>query len=102
VDAFNLANAAAMRVCILTLGCIIARLEVPDRDGKPANVVLGSATISIRVPRQIRLSGDLRPTQAIINWSVTAHPHLHRSRLALDRRGVVCHQRGGRSGSTYA
>jgi hypothetical protein len=30
-----------MRVCILTLGCIIARLEVRDRDGKLANVVLG-------------------------------------------------------------
>ncbi len=30
-----------MRVCILSLGCIIARLEVPDRDGTIANVVLG-------------------------------------------------------------
>ena len=36
VDAYTLANAAGMRVCILTLGCIIARLEVPDRDGRLA------------------------------------------------------------------
>ena len=41
VVACTLANAAGMRVCVLTLGCIIARLEVPDRDGKLANVVLG-------------------------------------------------------------
>lgn len=41
VVAYTLANTAGMRVCILTLGCIIARLEVPDRDGMPSNVVLG-------------------------------------------------------------
>jgi aldose 1-epimerase len=34
-----------MRVCILSLGCIIARLEVPDRDGTSANVVLGSDSV---------------------------------------------------------
>ncbi len=45
VFAYTLANTAGMRVCILTLGCIIARLEVPDRDGKPANVVLGSNSV---------------------------------------------------------
>jgi aldose 1-epimerase len=45
VVAYTLANAAGMRVCILTLGCIIARLEVPDRDGTPANVVLGSDSV---------------------------------------------------------
>jgi aldose 1-epimerase len=41
VVAYTLANATGMRVRILTLGCIIASLEVPDRDGKSANVVLG-------------------------------------------------------------
>jgi len=46
VDAYTLANAAGMRVRILTLGCIIARLEVPDRDGKLANVVLGMDSLS--------------------------------------------------------
>src|SRR5580698_5639707 len=45
VIAYTLANAAGMRVRILTLGCIIARLEVPDRDGKSANVVLGSDSV---------------------------------------------------------
>src|SRR5580698_8426581 len=45
VFAYTLANAAGMRVRILTLGCIIARLEVPDRDGKSANVVLGSDSV---------------------------------------------------------
>jgi aldose 1-epimerase len=46
VDAYTLANTAGMRVRILSLGCIIARLEVPDRDGKPANVVLGSDSVA--------------------------------------------------------
>jgi aldose 1-epimerase len=41
VDVYTLANTAGMRVRILTLGCIIASLDVPDREGKPANVVLG-------------------------------------------------------------
>ncbi len=41
IDAYTLTNTAGMRVRILTLGCIIASLEVPDRDGKAANVVLG-------------------------------------------------------------
>jgi len=45
VVAYTLANAAGMRVRILTLGCIIARLEVPDRNGKSANVVLGSDSV---------------------------------------------------------
>jgi aldose 1-epimerase len=41
VDAYELANTSGMRVRILTLGCIVASLEVPDRAGKLANVVLG-------------------------------------------------------------
>lgn len=45
VVAYMLTNAAGMRVQILTLGCIIARLEVPDRGGVPANVVLGSDSV---------------------------------------------------------
>lgn len=41
VEICRLANAAGMRVEILTFGCIIARLETPDRAGRVANVVLG-------------------------------------------------------------
>jgi aldose 1-epimerase len=41
VDIYHLANDAGMRVSLLTFGCIIARLEVPDREGRLANVVLG-------------------------------------------------------------
>lgn len=45
VDSYTLVNKAGMRVQILTLGCIIARLEVPDRDGNLANVVLGQDSV---------------------------------------------------------
>ena len=45
VAAYTLATAAGMRVSILTYGCIIARLDVPDREGRRANVVLGLDTL---------------------------------------------------------
>ena len=41
VDIYSLANDAGMRVSILTFGGIVATLEVPDRQGRSANVVLG-------------------------------------------------------------
>ena len=41
VDVYTLANDSGMRVQILTYGCIIDRLEVPDRAGHSTNVVLG-------------------------------------------------------------
>jgi aldose 1-epimerase len=41
VDIYTLANGSGMRVGILTFGCIIASIEVPDRAGRLANVVLG-------------------------------------------------------------
>jgi aldose 1-epimerase len=41
VDIYTLANEAGMRADILTFGCVIARLEVPDRRGRIDNVVLG-------------------------------------------------------------
>jgi aldose 1-epimerase len=46
VIAYTLANDEGMRARVLTLGCIIASLEVPDRDGKSANVVLGSDSVA--------------------------------------------------------
>jgi len=46
VEAYNLANTAGMKVRILTLGCVIARLEVPDRRGKVGNVVLGLDSVA--------------------------------------------------------
>ena len=45
VIAYTLANTSGMRVRILNLGCIIASLDVPDRDGKSANVVLGMNSV---------------------------------------------------------
>jgi aldose 1-epimerase len=43
VDRYTLATASGLRVRILTYGGIIQSLEVPDRTGQPANVVLGFA-----------------------------------------------------------
>src|SRR5580658_8371280 len=46
VDVHTLANTTGMRIRILDLGGVIASLEVPDREGRPANVVLGLDTVS--------------------------------------------------------
>jgi aldose 1-epimerase len=46
VDVHSLVNDAGTRVRILNLGCIIASLETPDRDGRLANVVLGLDSVS--------------------------------------------------------
>src|SRR5690349_14861297 len=41
VDRYLLSNGRGMRVGLLTYGGILQSLEVPDRHGDPANVVLG-------------------------------------------------------------
>jgi len=40
VDQYTLADAKGLRVKIITYGAMITSVEVPDRDGKPANVTL--------------------------------------------------------------
>jgi aldose 1-epimerase len=46
VDRYTLANGTGMRVRILTYGGIIQTVEVPDRSGRTANVVLGFADLA--------------------------------------------------------
>ena len=41
VDLYTLSNAKGMEVSIMTLGGIVVALKVPDRAGKPGDVVLG-------------------------------------------------------------
>jgi aldose 1-epimerase len=45
VDRYTFSNAGGMRVAILTYGGIVQSLNVPDRDGVFANVVLGFADL---------------------------------------------------------
>ena len=45
VHRWTLANDRGMTVAVLTYGGIVQTLEVPDRDGVPANVVLGLPTV---------------------------------------------------------
>jgi aldose 1-epimerase len=51
VDRFTLSNGNGMRVRILTLGGIIQSIEVPDRHGRTANVVLGFGALADYVER---------------------------------------------------
>jgi aldose 1-epimerase len=41
VDLFTLSNASGMQVCLTNYGCRIVSLSVPDRNGKPVDVVVG-------------------------------------------------------------
>ena len=46
VELISLTNARGFAVRIMTLGASVQSLMVPDRDGKPADVVLGYASLS--------------------------------------------------------
>ncbi|GAA3217643.1 aldose epimerase family protein [Actinocorallia longicatena] len=41
----TLKNGKGLRARVLTYGCVVQTLEVPGRDGEPANIVLGCATL---------------------------------------------------------
>lgn len=45
VSIYTLSNAKGMEVKIINYGAIVQSLKVPDRDGKPADVVLGFDTL---------------------------------------------------------
>jgi aldose 1-epimerase len=46
VELFTLANSRGLRARIISYGGIVASLDVPDRHGEPANVVLGFADLA--------------------------------------------------------
>jgi aldose 1-epimerase len=45
VERYKLTNASGMEVEVITYGGIITAIRAPDRDGRPANVVLGLPTL---------------------------------------------------------
>ncbi|OLT38021.1 galactose mutarotase [Actinomadura sp. CNU-125] len=45
VARYTLKNGGGLTARVLTLGCVVQTLDVPARDGAPANVVLGCATL---------------------------------------------------------
>ena len=45
VDLYTLTNAAGLRARLTNYGAILVSLEVPDRDGKPADITLGYDTL---------------------------------------------------------
>ncbi len=45
ISLYTLSNAKGMEVKIINFGAIVQSLKVPDRDGKPADVVLGFDTL---------------------------------------------------------
>ncbi|MCR5825695.1 MAG: galactose mutarotase [Oscillospiraceae bacterium] len=46
VTRWTLENAAGMRVCILSYACAVQSIIVPDREGRPVDVVLGYDTLA--------------------------------------------------------
>ncbi len=41
IDLFTLTNSRGLKASLMTYGAILVSLEVPDRDGKPGDIVLG-------------------------------------------------------------
>ena len=45
VELFTLTNTKGVKARLMTYGAILVSLEVPDRDGRPADIVLGYDTL---------------------------------------------------------
>lgn len=98
VEAAELSNAAGHRVRVLTLGATIQALEVPDRDGKVADIVLGYPTAAeyLEKPQYFgstvgrfanRIGGatfELDGTRYILEANDGPN-HLHGGRQGLDK-----------------
>jgi aldose 1-epimerase len=115
VERFVLTNATGLRVAILTLGGIVQALEVPDRTGRFANVVLGFATaaayltdgpyfgcIAGRYANRIaggRFALDGRAYQLAIN---NGPNHLHGGIKGFNKHLWEATERTGRDGLSVA
>ena len=61
VETFTLSDGSGMQARVLTLGAALHSLDVPDRDGKYADVVLGYATLDGHARQAAVLRHDRRP-----------------------------------------
>ncbi len=59
VDSYTLTTAQGMTVVLLSYGGIIQTVTVPDRDGTPANVTLGFATLDEYVDHNVPYFGAI-------------------------------------------
>ncbi len=95
VDVYTLANDAGMRVDILTFGCVIARLEVPDRRGRIDNVVLGLDSLAgyaLRSPHFGAIAGRYANRIALGRFAIDGKTY------QLDINAAPNAMHGGRKG----
>jgi len=95
VDVYTLANDAGMRVDILTFGCVIARLEVPDRRGRIDNVVLGLDSLAgyaLRSPHFGAIAGRYANRIALGRFAIDGKAY------QLDINAAPNAMHGGRKG----
>ena len=50
VRAFTIVNANGLRACFMEWGAILVSLEIPDRQGRFADVTLGYDSLLINIP----------------------------------------------------
>ncbi len=99
VEAYRLANASGASAEILTYGCIVRSLNMPDRDGRLSDVVLGFDTLQAYVQGRAyhgaivgRIAGRVGAGRICVDGyeshlSLNDGPsHLHGGRRGLDRR----------------
>ena len=95
VDIYTLANGAGMRVEILTFGCVIARLDVPDRRGRIDNVVLGLDSLAgyaLRSPHFGAIAGRYANRIALGRFAIDGKTY------QLDINATPNAMHGGRKG----
>jgi aldose 1-epimerase len=99
VEAFTLANASGVSAEILTYGCIVRSLRVPDREGRLSDVVLGFERLQAYVEDRAyhgaivgRIAGRVGGGLLVVEGKEHRLPlndglnHLHGGRRGLDRR----------------
>ncbi|WP_394823491.1 aldose epimerase family protein [Pendulispora albinea] len=95
VHRYVLTNAAGVSVDLISYGATVRTLNVPDRDGKPRNVVLGFATMEGYLGHHPRLGATMgRFANRIAGATFTLDGTVHR--LPVTHGGNTLH--GGKRG----
>ncbi len=113
VEAHTLASSSGASAEVLTYGCVVRSLRVPDRDGRCSDVVLGFDSLQAYVEGRAylgaivgRIAGRVGGGRLLVDGREHLLPlndgpnHLHGGRRGLDRRVWSAHPVGAPPGGS--